>query len=99
VTAVPHPLKRKINVLKSTMMKPLLMAIVFAFLFGCGTERVVQATLMDATVVKVETITRYPSTDEKMLTWETPNHITYVTFEPATTSLTLGDSRKVLVQR
>ncbi|MGE5518339.1 MAG: hypothetical protein ACM3VS_00335 [Candidatus Dadabacteria bacterium] len=80
-------------------MKPILLAICFAFLFGCGTERVVQATLMDATIVKVETITRYPNANEKMLTWETPNHVTYITFEPINSSLSLGDSRKVLVQR
>lgn len=79
-------------------MKPVLFVILLA-LISCTAEKEIQASMVDATLVKITSVNRYPNKAEKILTWRTSNNITYVTFAPATTDLAVGTKRLVLVKR
>ena len=80
-------------------MKPLLLCTVAAFAFACNTEREVQADLMTANLVKIDVVNRFPNQQQKMLTWRAANSVLYVTFEPMSTDVALGEMRQVMVTK
>jgi hypothetical protein len=77
----------------------LLLLLAGAVMFGCTSERELQAHMVDATLVNVELVNRYPDVREKILTWRTSTKVTYITYEPESTDLAIGTLRKVLIQK
>ncbi|HEU4472294.1 MAG TPA: hypothetical protein VFR58_14475 [Flavisolibacter sp.] len=73
--------------------------ITAAALVGCITERSVQVSMVDVELVKIDTVQRYPSEDQKILTWRGFDNIQYVTYEPIYSAYTIGSKMKVMIRR
>lgn len=80
-------------------MKKVLPIVLAAFAVGCGTSREVQMDLTDVQLVKIDTIQRYPNDNEKILTWQDDNHMSYVTFVPMEVYYAVGARMKVMMRR
>ncbi|HYH16673.1 MAG TPA: hypothetical protein VD794_15690 [Flavisolibacter sp.] len=80
-------------------MKFLLYLTMSALLFGCAVKREFMADLTDATLIKIDVVSRYPDKKYKMLTWRTTDHIDYITYESITSTAAIGDVMKVLTKR
>jgi hypothetical protein len=80
-------------------MKKLIFILVTGCLFACTTEREIQANLVDASLVKIDVIQRYPNTQLKMLTWRTMSNVFFVIYEPLSTEVALGSLRKAIVKK
>lgn len=80
-------------------MKKVLPTVLTAIIIGCGTSKEFQMDLTDVQLIKIDTIQRYPSNSEKVLTWQDDNHMSYVTFVPMETYYTVGARMKVMMRR
>ena len=80
-------------------MKPLLLLTLAAAMTGCMTQREVQADMIDAKLVQVDMVNRYPESPQKMLRWRTTDNVDYITFEPASVNVPIGAIMKVLVKK
>lgn len=80
-------------------MKTLYAVILCVLCYACFPSREVQAEMVDATLVKVEEVSRYPNTKQKILTWQTDRSVSFVTFEPSSVNIPVGTHTKVLVQK
>ena len=68
-------------------MKPLAILALSMSLFGCVSNRDFQAEVTDAKLIKIDVITRYPSTHLKMLTRITTENVQYITYEPVNSNV------------
>jgi hypothetical protein len=73
--------------------------LIAGLFFSCTTEKEVQANLIDASLVKIDVISRYPNLQRKMLTWKTADNVTYITYVPMYSKFDIGATRKVLVRK
>jgi hypothetical protein len=80
-------------------MKPFLLTMVTGLLFACSTEREIQADLVSANLVKIDTLTRYPNIRQKMLTWQATDNVLYITYEPMYTNVSVGARREVMIRK
>ncbi|HUC80120.1 MAG TPA: hypothetical protein VMR70_04355 [Flavisolibacter sp.] len=81
-------------------MKPLLLSLVAgSFILSGSAEREVQADFVTASLIKIDTTTRYPNVQQKILTWQGANHVLYITYEHIETIVSIGTTRQVLVRR
>lgn len=81
------------------MKKNLCVAVfVCALLVSCSTRREIQVELMNVQLVRVDTIYRSDQS-QKVLTWQTDNHVKYYSFEDLNLSIPVGTFMKVLVKR
>ena len=81
-------------------MKPaLLLIMVVTLLLGCATKHEFLADLTVAKLVKIDIVTRHPDKQYKMLTWRTAENIDYITYEPMSSNVAIGDVRQVLTKR
>lgn len=80
-------------------MKTLYTLALCMICYACFPAREVQAEMLDATLVKIEVINRYPNVRQKVLTWQTERSVSFVTFESASYDIALGTHAKVLVQK
>jgi hypothetical protein len=80
-------------------MKVSLPTLLSVFLFACATRHEIEAEMVDASLVKIDIIYRYPNIQQKMLTWRAENHGELVTFEPLSTNISLGYRTKAMVAR
>lgn len=80
-------------------MKPFLLTMVTGLLLACGTEREIQADLVSADLVKIDTLVRYPNLRQKMLTWQASDNILYITYEPMYTDISIGARRQVMIRK
>ena len=80
-------------------MKKVLPIVLAVIAIGCGTSKEVQMDLTDVQLVKIDTIQRYPNNNEKILTWQDDNHMSYVTFVPMEVYYAVGARMKVMVRR
>jgi hypothetical protein len=99
IACVSAPVRIFSNHIKSPRMKRFLPLTVLAFLAVCNTEREIQADVMNANLVKIDVVTRYPNLKQKMLTWRAADNVLYVTFEPMSTDLLVGASRSVMMRK
>ena len=67
--------------------------------YACFPAREIQAELVNATLVKVEEVNRYPNIRQKILTWQTERAVSFVTIEPSSTNIPIGTQTKVLLQK
>jgi hypothetical protein len=77
----------------------LMAATVVSFLFGCTGPKDLQMDITDVELVKIDTVQRYQSFSEKILTWRDENQVSYVTFVPLEAYYALGSRMKVMVKR
>ena len=80
-------------------MKSILPALLAGYLAACTPQREIPAEMVDASLVKIDIIHRYPNVQQKMLTWKAENAGPFVTFEPMTSNLVLGTISKVVIPR
>lgn len=80
-------------------MKTILTISLCTLLYACFPAHEIQAEMVDATLVKVEEVNRYPNIRQKILTWQTDRAISFVTVESATVQIPIGTHTKVLLQR
>ena len=76
----------------------LVLAIVVAF-YSCYEPRELQAEMVSAELVKIDTVFRYANDPRQLLTWRDDNHIDYITYAPLTNSFLVGSGMIVLVKR
>lgn len=76
----------------------LLVAIVIAF-FSCSGPRELQAEMVSAELVKIDTVFRYADTPKQLLTWRDDNHVDYLTYAPLNNGFYVGARMIVLVKR
>lgn len=80
-------------------MRPILFLALCMAGTSCFSSHEIQAELVDATLVKVEVVNRYPDIKQKILTWQTEKAVSFVTFESSSVDIPLGTHTKVLLQR
>jgi hypothetical protein len=80
-------------------MKTILAVTTIAALYSCSSPREIQAEMVGAELVRIDTAFRYNSNPEQMLTWRDDNHIDYVTYAPLSTVYFIGSKTVVLVKR
>lgn len=80
-------------------MKALLLSAMAAAILGCSSQKTIQMSMSDVELVKIDTVQRYPNSEEQILTWRSTDHIEYVTYEPMHVFFTLGSRMKVLTRR
>jgi hypothetical protein len=55
--------------------------------------------MVNAKLVNVEEVTRYPNKKQKILTWQTDRAVSFINIEPSTTNIPIGTHTKVLLQK
>lgn len=68
------------------------------YLTGCYVQRDVQAALVDVELVKVDTIERYYSNPQQLLTWRTTDNIDYVSYVPLGRKYVVGTRTSMLIR-
>ena len=79
-------------------MKTILAVATIAALYSCSSPREIQAEMVGAELVKIDTAFRY-GIPEQMLTWRDDNHVDYVTYAPMNNIFFIGSRTLVLVKR
>ena len=80
-------------------MKKLLVVALAAVFTGCySTREGIQANLVDAELVKIDTIERYTNNYQQLLTWKTADHIEYVSYVPLGRKYIVGTRMAVLIR-
>jgi hypothetical protein len=81
-------------------MKAILSVMVAAMLLACGTSREIEVDFVNAELVKIDTVYRYPNTYQQVLTWRsTENNIQYVSYTPLSNAYAVGSRMLVMVRR
>jgi hypothetical protein len=80
-------------------MKAILAVTLSTLCYACFPAREIQAEMVNATLVKVEEVNRYPNVKQKLLTWQTERAVSYVTIEPSSTNIPIGTQTKVLLHK
>jgi hypothetical protein len=81
-------------------MKKLLIIAVSAIAFtSCfSTRESIQAELVDAELIKVDTVERYLNTYQQVLTWKTSDHFEYMSYAPMGRKYLVGTRMSVLIR-
>ena len=80
-------------------MKTILLVAIVIALFSCSAPKELQAEMVNAQLVKIDTVFRYADTPKQLLTWRDDNRIDYVTYVPLNNYFTVGSRMVVLVKR
>jgi hypothetical protein len=80
-------------------MKTILISAVLAALCSCAANKEVQVQMVNARLVKVDTVYRFNTDPQKQFTWKDENEIEYVTFASLGTSHQIGTKMMVLVRK
>jgi len=68
-------------------------------LFSCSTPRELEAEMVNARLVKIDTVFRYATDPKQQLLWRDDNNIDYVTYAPLNNTYFVGSRMIVLVKR
>ena len=81
-------------------MKKLLVIAVAAITFtSCfSTREGIQANLVDAELIKIDTVERYVNNYQQLLTWRTSDHMEYVSYVPMGRRYMVGTRMAVLIR-
>lgn len=79
-------------------MKTILAGTTIAALYSCASPRAIQAEMVSAELVKIDTAFRYNNA-EQMLTWRDANQVDYITYAPMNNTFFIGSKTVVLVKR
>jgi hypothetical protein len=80
-------------------MKTIVAIAIVILFYSCAGPRAVQAEMISAQLIKIDTAFRYAREPEQVLTWRDDNHIDYVTYAPLKNNFLLGSRMVVLVTR
>jgi len=80
-------------------MKTFFVSAALVALCSCVARKEVQVQMVNAPLVKVDTVYRFNTDPQKQLTWKDENDIEYVTFASLGTSYPIGSKMMVLVRR
>jgi hypothetical protein len=80
-------------------MKTILSVAALVALFSCVSRRELQAEMVNAEVVKIDTVFRYTNNPQQLLTWRDENNIEYLTYASLYTKYSVGSRMMVLVKR
>jgi hypothetical protein len=81
-------------------MKSVFCILAMAMFFACATSREIEVDFVDAELVRIDTVFRYPNTYQQVLTWRsTESNVHYVSYTPLSTSYLLGSRMLVMVQK
>jgi hypothetical protein len=80
-------------------MKTLVLLVLAGCTFGCSSQKEIQMNLSEVELVRIDTVRRYNTGSEQLLTWRSPENISYVTFEPMHIRYSVGEKMKVMVRR
>ena len=79
-------------------MKTCALAVVAFTMSSCYVHRDIQADILGAELVRIDTVYRYTG-NEQMLVWKCSNDVHYVSYEPLSRSYQVGSRIVVLVRR
>jgi hypothetical protein len=80
-------------------MKKLFVIAFAAALTSCySTREGIQADLVDAELVRVDTVERYSNNYQQLLTWRTSDHTEYVSYVPLGRKYLIGTRMTVLMR-
>ncbi|MDB5230496.1 MAG: hypothetical protein JWN76_1301 [Chitinophagaceae bacterium] len=79
-----------------TLVLLMLSAIGFA---GCFSGKQVQADMVSAQLVRIDTIYRYPDKREKLLTWRSAYNVEYTSYVPMSSIFFIGTRMPMLVTK
>jgi hypothetical protein len=77
----------------------MMMFFIVNILNSCTGSQELQAEMVSAQLIKIDTAFRYESNPQQMLTWRDENNIEYITYAPLANSFSLGSKMVVLVKR
>jgi hypothetical protein len=81
-------------------MKIILSALIIITVFmSCVSGREVQAEIVSAELVRIDTIYRYPNMQEQLLTWKSPKNVEYVSYASMYNSFVLGARMPMLIAK
>lgn len=81
-------------------MKFILSCLVTATVFmSCGVNREIQAEIVNAQLVKIDTIYRYPNIREQLLTWKSQKNVEYISYASINNTYTVGARMAVLITK
>ena len=80
-------------------MKTILVIAIVLGLYSCFDPHELQAEMVSAELIRIDTAFRYTNDPQQMLTWRDENHIDYVTYAPLRNNFLLGSRMIVLVKR
>lgn len=83
-------------------MKTILLTSLVAFFTACSTGRELQADLVNAELVKIDTVTRHyidAVQQQRQLTWRDINNMEYVTFVPIHNTFPVGYRMMVIMPK
>ena len=86
------------NLRKTQRNETILAAATIVALHSCSPPRDIQAEMVNAELVKIDTAFRYTKPTQ-MLTWRDDNHVDYVTYAPMNNAFAIGSRMIVLVKR
>ena len=80
------------------MKKLFVIAFAAAFASCAGTREGIQADLVDAELVRIDTVERYVNKYQQLLTWKTSDHTEYVSYVPMGRKYVIGTRMAVLTR-
>ncbi|TMI85868.1 MAG: hypothetical protein E6H10_01890 [Bacteroidetes bacterium] len=80
-------------------MKTILLIATVTALFSCSAPRELQAEMVNAELVKIDTVFRNADAPKQLLTWRDDNRVDYVTYVPLNNYFPIGAKMVVLVKR
>lgn len=83
---------------KERYMKAGLLLTGVVALAGCFSSRDIQVDVVNAELVRIDTVYRYPEY-KKVLVWKTPSNVEYLSFAAMKDVYTVGSKLPVLVRR
>jgi hypothetical protein len=80
-------------------MKTILISTAILALYGCAARKEMQVQMVNARLVKIDTVYRFNTDRQTQLTWIDENDIEYITYASLATSFPIGTKMMVLVKR
>jgi hypothetical protein len=81
-------------------MKAVLSVIGVIALVACGSAREIEVDFVNAELVKIDTVYRYPNNYQQVLTWKSPdNNVQYVSYASLNNSYSIGSRMLVMVKK
>lgn len=80
-------------------MKAVLSLMGLGILFACGTSREIEVDFVNAELVKIDTVYRYPNNYQQVLTWKSENNIQYVSYASLNNAYAVGSRMLVMVKK
>jgi hypothetical protein len=81
-------------------MKLILAILITVTVFmSCSVNREIQAEIVNAELVKIDTIYRYPNVREQLLTWKSQKNVEYISYASIFNVYTVGARMAVLITK